>query len=73
MRKFLVIALICVVSLAVSVSFSLGQTNRSSDLTLDFANSGTPEVVELDFANSGTPEVVELGFHNSDLPTHVEF
>ncbi len=59
MRKNLVIVLICIVSFAVSVSFSLGQTDFSSNFSLDFANSGTPEFIE-------------LGFHNSDLPTHVE-
>ncbi|MFH2116441.1 MAG: hypothetical protein ABII85_00140, partial [Bacillota bacterium] len=65
MRKILVIALICVVSIAVSGSFNFYQTQNSSDLTLDFANSGTPDYVELDFANSGTPDYVELDFANS--------
>ena len=64
MRKILVIALICVVSVVSSLNFNSNQSNNLSDLRLDFANSGTPEVVEIDFANSGTPEVVEIDFAN---------
>lgn len=60
MRKLFVVLSVLVVAIITFVGFNNVKVNGFSNISLDFDDSGFPEMVRVDFDDSGFPEMVRV-------------
>ena len=68
MKKLFVIVSVTLVALISFVSLSSIVQNMFDNRTLDFDDSGFPDLVRVDFDDSGFPDLVRVDFDDSGFP-----
>ena len=71
MKKFLVLVAVLFVAVLTFVGVSQIDSISFGNITIDFEDSGFPEMVRLDFEDSGFPEMVRIDFEDSGFPEMV--
>ena len=71
MRKLFVVVSVLVVAFITFVGFNYVKNNGLSGISLDYDDSGFPEMVRVDYDDSGFPEMVRVDYDDSGFPEMV--